>query len=487
MIKKFNFDNTDMPSWLFINKLRRPAFQSNEPRTLEVEGRRGVYYIGKKTKEKQIEIDITVMANNDNDLQLKIEWLSGWLDREGEFPLRFNDEPDRYYMAAFIGGSDELDAIAAMGSTTLTFFCADPYKFGPHHNYDFVVNEQPFTIANQGTAPLYPYYTATFRKASAFFSLVTADGFIQLGQAQEVEEVVIPELETVLADPMNDLAPWTSSGINVDFGEVRGTMYVNDNHRFMVNDFAADESVYTKWFGPVLKRSLPSAVKDFRVSFEVELYANEKQTGRVELWLLNAAGAIVARLIVYDKYDNTSLVSASVTAGSYSSNTEVLHNNGPEKGIWNNFRGRIVLRRDGSTWRTTVAQMDSLGRERMETLSTRVIQHSGNLDNVAQVQIGMRKYGRTLPASMTIRDIKVERINKPQEQNKEVPGLFKAGDVLQVDYTTGSTWKNGEYYNMHLDPASQFKPITPGTTEVLALTSQPNSVNVNVDYDERYK
>ena len=487
MLKKFTYNHVQQPDWLLVNKVSRPFLPANEAQTVEIPGRRGLHIVGRKKKEYEINIQVTIYASDDIDLWKKQEWLAAWLDQPEAAPLTFNDQPERYYQATFAGDPGDIEAIAAMGTGTITFLIPDPYKYGLHVNRNLGTLASSKIIENAGTAPVQPLFTVNFQRDSNFFGLVSPDGFIQLGQPAAPDQTPIPPEERILADPMNDLAPWTASGITLDYGQASGKFYVESSSRFMVTDWGDADENKSAWHGPVLKRSLPQAIQDFRVMAEVELYTTKEKTGRVEVWLLDSTGAIQARMIIWDRFTTAMQVSGSITAGNYSSNTAIIHSDGPTKGIWNNFKGRLVIRREGNEWRASISKINQYGREDPTTTSYSYKQISDYLKPIAQIQIGIRKYGATPAPSATIREITVDKLNKVDETKNQVPALFRAGDLLEIDNRTGNTWKNGEYFNKYLDPGSTFFKIDPGSTEILGVAQNSDYVNLTADFDYRYK
>ena len=153
----------------------------------------------------------------------------------------------------------------------------------------------------------------------------------------------------------------------------------------------------------------------------------------------------------------------------------------------NKFKGRIVLRREGNEWRAYVVKLNQYGREDDSTRRQIYKTINDYLEPITQIQIGIRKYGTAPNPSGAIRELTIEQLNKVEPEKKETPSLFRAGDVLEIDTRSGNTWKNGEYYNGHLDPGSTFFELTPGTTEIQAVTSSAGSASINIDYDNRYK
>jgi predicted phage tail component-like protein len=487
LLRDFTYNGTQKPDWLLINKTHRTMFVPARASTLEVAGRRGLYYFKNKKEAKEITFDITVMGESDNDLWLKIEWLNGWLDQMKELPLEINDEPDRHYMAVFVPVGDVIEQEAAMATGSITFLIPDPYKFGLHHNYDLGDASTTKTLENAGNAPYNPLFTVDFSQDANYFGLVSPDGFIQYGTPKAVDQVAVQPLERVLFDYANDLGPWTASGVNVDYGMQTGSMLVDSGHRFKVADWGDTEATASAWHGPVLKRSLPETIQDFRATFFIELYSSGASMGRVTLNLLNAAGAIVARSIMWDRYPGGELNTGHVTAGPVSNAVDIIRSWGPKKYMWNDFLGKLVVRREGTTWKAAIMRTDASGREDYSTQIYRRISHGSDNDEIAQIQVSIMKYGNTPNPSATIRDIIIERVNQVDEEAEEVPSLFQAGDTLEIDTASGAAWLNGEYFNQYLDPGSRFFSIVPGITELKAATDNPAAVNVSVDYDERYK
>lgn len=489
-VRTFSYNNVQQPDWLLINKASRPMFSPVEAVTMDVPGRRGAYFFETRTGSKQIKLDITIMAESDNDLWRKIEYLGGWLDQGKPLPLAFNDEPERFYMAVFESGGEDLEQIAAMGSGTITFTCPDPYKYGLHYNYSVGDALDYKTITNNGSAPIQPLFIVNFQKDANYFAIAGPDGLVQYGAPAGVEQPTVKPLERVLTDYCWDLAPWSSTGLNLDFGIATGSFQVTDGHKFTVANWGDDDTTKSAWHGPVLRRSIPESVQDFRAIFDIDLNNPPKTAGRVEMWLLDAAGAIVGRMIFWDRYLNAEKNEAVIAAGPNGNSEYVLEHGGfpSSKSLtWNgSFKGRLVLNRQGNDWRASVQKLVSGNRLSEASKGYGRLIRSANNNPIAQIQIGIRKYGNSPSFYAAIRDIAIERINKIPDKNT-IPTIFRAGDVLEIDFTTGSAFLNGEYFNQQLDPASRFFSIPPGLTDLKFLTTDPTGVQISLDYDERYK
>lgn len=486
-IRSFTYNGTVKPDWLYIIKTHRPMFTPSEPKTLAVPGRPGVYHFGNERGYKEISFDVLIMATDDNDLWLKIEWLTGWLDQGTKKPLVLNDEPGRYYQAIFISDAQDLEQFASMGTGTIRFLVPE-YKYGQRYSFDIRNITTPISITNRGTAPFHPYYTVTFRNTTNFFSLISPDGFIMYGKPAEVTQIIVPELENVLYDEMDDLALWSASGVVMDYGVQSGSFYVDRGAQFAVQDYGDTDTNKTEWHGPILKRSLPAPLQDFRVVFEARLSSGIKETSRICLWLLSSTGNIVGRIIIWDRYMASEMNTVHATVGPAQDFTEIIATHGPRKGAYNNAFIRVRLRRKGMRWSVTVNKVDSAGRDLVNTEMYARVETSKYQAPISQVQIGTQKYGTTPGASYAdIRMLKVQRVNEPRDERNETPAIFQPGDRLEIDSEKGAGWLNGEYFNQYLDPGSRFFSIEPGVTEIVAETDTQATATMQLDYIERYK
>ena len=104
---------------------------------------------------REIEIDITLWANDDADLRAKTRALAEFLIYTEDKPLYFSDEPGMVYYARFNSDSTDLEEIIAIGEGTLNFTCFDPFAYRPYE-----VNQtnpsEPTIFINNGTAETYP-------------------------------------------------------------------------------------------------------------------------------------------------------------------------------------------------------------------------------------------------------------------------------------------------------------------------------------------
>lgn len=96
---------------------------------ITVPNRPGALLKDTTTDVRTVEVDIEISAISAEELRKNSEDLADWLLTDDAKELVFDDEPDRVYYAV-VDGSFSPSEIVSHGYGTITFVCADPYKYG---------------------------------------------------------------------------------------------------------------------------------------------------------------------------------------------------------------------------------------------------------------------------------------------------------------------------------------------------------------------
>jgi predicted phage tail component-like protein len=110
---------------------------------------------------RQIEVDVTLMRLNNADLRTFVESvIVPWLFTDTDKKITFSDEPNRIYYGRLVGDT-EIEDFLGHGEITLTFVCADPFKYRDIEQS--ILFTSPTVGAttifpNNGTAPTYPKF-----------------------------------------------------------------------------------------------------------------------------------------------------------------------------------------------------------------------------------------------------------------------------------------------------------------------------------------
>lgn len=146
----FEFDGKHCSEFGIIMKSRDRALLSTlRKREMVIPGRHGAYDFEDNTYEnKIISVDCAFVRNTIPDLRQAARRIAGWLKNKGQ--LRFDDEPDKYYVGQ-VYSSVPLETLLAFGRFTLSFEC-EPFAYSEVNSLETTITTQdPVFIFNNGT------------------------------------------------------------------------------------------------------------------------------------------------------------------------------------------------------------------------------------------------------------------------------------------------------------------------------------------------
>jgi len=118
--------------------------------TMDVPGRPGVYYLGTEDGERVFRLRLGFNVNSTH--QAKMRDLAAWLNpRAGECELRFDAEPDKFYMMR-VARKWQLPGRPLWVEFDVEFRGSDPYAYGNQLNYSSAgASPLALAMANLGT------------------------------------------------------------------------------------------------------------------------------------------------------------------------------------------------------------------------------------------------------------------------------------------------------------------------------------------------
>lgn len=137
--ENFTFDSRTLP--VFINKIERPLMPPIETPIRTIGTRAGAYVEENRLGVLEITIDLTLMSENTAQHRKQIRELAQNLFFEREGKLIISDEPDRFYKAQ-ISGKFDLDSFAAMGETSISFICGEPFAYNTTENNQLLTSNE---------------------------------------------------------------------------------------------------------------------------------------------------------------------------------------------------------------------------------------------------------------------------------------------------------------------------------------------------------
>ncbi|WGG47689.1 distal tail protein Dit [Rossellomorea sp. DA94] len=457
----------------------RPSWAPREIEWIDIPGRAGSLVSKVKTKVKVYNIPVLINGNSISHLQQLKEDLADWLLHEEPKELIFDDEPDRV-MYAIVEGSFDPEEIVNYGKGVITFIIPDSYKYGPER-IGTISNDAGYIDYN-GTAETKPTFSFDVLAPITHLDIVGDNGYMRIGDPYTVEETPFEPETIILNDNMSTLTGWGPAS-SVDGGIVAGQMSVLNSNDFIASDYGNGSA----WHGPSVKKSLPQQLQDFKVEcyFRQAAYVNPKDTGRVELYLLDINNNVIAKLAMADAWKNMPKNRAEVRLGDTSNNNYMINTSGETDTWWNNFQGVVRLERIGTKFFAYVANItrDSASKHFR-------IWHTGfdDLDKkfqgkVAQVQLHLGCYGTDSAPSQAFQRIKVSKVNQPA--SKEVPYIALQGDKIDIDFKKSEILINGEERKDLKDFGASFFTFKKGRNNLFILPE--GKVSTNLTWREAFK
>lgn len=484
------FNGNDLPPFVKINNIALSLMPTIERTTIKVNGRNGSYDFGNTFDDREIEIDYTIIADNESDLRYKARDFANWLYTEEYAPLVILEEPDKYYMAKITGDTD-FNEIIRFGQGSITFV-AEPFLYGQEKEFDFNPTAENNTILvdNQGGLTAYPQIHLEFTEDTTSFALATRDEVMAFGTPVGIGYVPKNTNPLVLHDPMTAVTGW-STATTVDEGSVVGTFQVDrkDGHSFIQNtgnDDISDYGTGGKWHGASAIKALPKPIQDFKVQAEVGIKGNvAEHLGRVEVYLLDINGSKIGKIGMADTSKTANYPKAYARVGDLYGNHHVFVDTyGQWAGYWNNFsHGIMEIERVGNKWKAYFAVIDSNGKHQKTWETYYVDINNIATAQLAQIQIHVGAYGEnTALNTLKFYDLKVYSNDQPTED--EIPIVFNAGDTLDIDSETGMILKNGQPFYSAFDPSSTFIKLEKGVNGISVLPAI--TTNGKIKFKERW-
>lgn len=129
----FNGTNSSSFPWLLVNRISGSVLPAVERRLIKIPDRPGSYDMGQDVGHREERIQITVIADSQEELAEKKRILAQWLLTKDPAPFYYTYEPDKVYMAVLSGETD-LDKVVTDGEVELTFIIPDPFAMGTTHS-----------------------------------------------------------------------------------------------------------------------------------------------------------------------------------------------------------------------------------------------------------------------------------------------------------------------------------------------------------------
>lgn len=478
------FNGVDIPSFVLVKNIKTSILPPVSQNTVKIRGRAGSYDYGNTLGDREITLDIVIEASTPAELRSRVRELATWMYYEEPKELILLDEPDKYYMAKVTGDTD-LSQMLSVGEGSISFICTDPYAYSVNETVvDFnPTDDTPVPVINNGNTSTFPKFEFTFTQDSTEFGIASDDQFIYFGTPPLVE-LPPPQVKsvTILDDPCDSIVGWTT-GSGVDNGIVTGTI---ESSGTFIRQSGLNYGSGPAWHGAAVVKMFPNGkqIQDFTIDVEAGFNpAKNQMVGRLEVYLLDANGNRIGKIAIKNtdtRYENPYIEARAGTAQS----GKTFVNTNVKRGYYVDFLGLLRIQRIGKVWKILVGKRNS--KNQLYNVYTAQYVDTSNQYNtkVAGIQLHFGAYASySAVLSNYVTNIKVVEENVVIQPDAP-PIIFKAGDVLEVDCSTGTILKNGEPFYSELNLASTFISLKPGTNGI-SIAPQITT-NGKITYRERW-
>lgn len=469
--------NGIIKNYVTVLQKQRPFRATRNYEVLEVTGKPGGYLSEVSTEVLVIPVSILIDAPN-HDLLLKYgEDLAKWFNVKEPKELIFGDEPNRSYFAVVNGSLIPEDKVT-FAKLDIEFLCPDPFKYGATKIIDFDTALKD--IVNNGSEDVQPRFRALINGPITNLDIVGSDAYMRVGEPAPISQGTIAPRTAILDDHLDVLTNW-SVATQVDNGHISGSM-ASDGDGFFASTWGAVQTP-ANWQGPSMIRSLPSALQDFEMQFELEQFSSPEEIGMIEIYLRDASGSVVAKMGISDEWRNIEKNRVKLQLGPVGARWEDTRE-ADNPAHWNNFDGILKLKRKGKKFELYIAKVGAGGTHNTRSYITYDDVSSRFQKPVTSIQIAIRKYPNSNdPASqMKVKRARIWRLNTPTAT--QIVNVADAGDEIIIDHATGEILLNGEQRLDLKDFGSSFFALKPGSN--IVSHSPADLVDLRIEFRERY-
>lgn len=173
---------------LIISDWRRPLFAEILDEYMTIEGLHGKRHVPKKLGIKEIEVQFKRINEDVFDWVTTAEDISSWLHTTDELELRFDDEPNRYYIGK-VSSAPNPEHIRVVSEFWVTFTC-HPFKYGEERTETITTSGE---VISHGTAESPCLLTLTMSQGANKLSVsindvtIMYDGEVKTGDVLTID------------------------------------------------------------------------------------------------------------------------------------------------------------------------------------------------------------------------------------------------------------------------------------------------------------
>lgn len=474
------FNNVDLSDYLKIKTINGRGLSPSELNLINIPGMDGAYLQDKKTPVRVLEIEANIIADNKEELRIKIDELNGILSVDEPVPITFSDEPSMTYYG-ITESTGQNNEFFFMHDGTLTIMCIDPYKYGPEKEKEL---DFKTTVNNEGSAEAFPTFELEVLEPITFAMVQNQENeYMMIGQPADVDEQVVDTRTLLFEENGSTLGQWSTSPTEVDGGVSTGALST-DGAGITVP--SANYGSGNRWHGPSMIREIDST-QDFEIDMRLQAQTNTPSTTyRIEFYLYDEGMNVLGKMAVLDSSQNMQRVTGEGRVGPYISRFEnyVISSRNYQYN-WDYFFGMCRLRRVGNKFEFYLSRVGNNDQYHVFSLKE-TFRDANNefMGKLKYVQIHIGKYGDSSsafgPKIFSIKGYALEQANVDQ-----TPYIATTGDTIVFDSQNEEMLLNGEGATRLKDFGATYFTLKKGVNELIIHPTE--SFNAMLRYRERSK
>lgn len=476
------FNNVDLSDYLKIKTINGRGLSPSELNLINIPGMDGAYLQDKKTPVRVLEIEANIIADNKEELRIKIDELNGILSVDEPVPITFSDEPSMTYYG-ITESTGQNNEFFFMHDGTLTIMCIDPYKYGPEKEKEL---DFKTTVNNEGSAEAFPTFELEVLEPITFAMVQNQDEeYLLIGEPVDEDVQVVEKNVLVYDSNGEDVNEWSTSPVNIDDINnqiVSGEMGF-DGTGFIATDYGTGDYGH----GPAIIRELSQDIKDFEVEVIFDTRDEDViENFRTEVYLFSDGMDMIGKIGVNDNTASLARRRAHGRVGEHTNLSDPSYVINPTNYQYDNLGLATFfmrVRRKGFQFVFYIARIDERGRHVDSLERSYTTLDSEVLQDLKYIQLYIRTFDNRPVSLARINRVRVFKLNEVTVD--QTPYIATTGDTIVFDSQNEEMLLNGEGATRLKDFGATYFTLKKGVNELIIHPTE--SFNAMLRYRERSK
>lgn len=384
-----------------------------------------------------LEIDYILVGVSYSDIRIKLNELNRVINKKNMMII-FDDEDDKYLVANYNQHNEELKGNAVDG--TIEFICEDPNKYSiDTKTFEAVPNSEGVyeaTIVNNGTVEVPINYIIQNNHDNGFIGIVSANGAMQYGYIDEVDNVVNEFSEYSInqtATQLNTNLISATSDMFIGSPNLNGSKgVVTENSKTYIKQISGGTDA-NKWhgYGGYLQLSNATELNNFKLMANLYILLNDaKKSGRIQIHVLGTNNEKICGIDIYN--GNSTNITNNICMYVGGKKVKTITFKGDAKTYFKSPSGQIYIQKEGDNFTF------GFGTKKYTFSDDVTTQIPHNKVSIGFFQMKGKTYstlGKYYLYSLKLREDKEELV--------DIPNRYPNGSIVEIDGNEGKIYVDG--------------------------------------------